>query len=38
MENDLEFLGKVEDKFDPFTSYVTGQTTEVKKKSEKVRL
>lgn len=28
MEADLEFLGKVEGKFDPFASVVTGQTVE----------
>jgi hypothetical protein len=27
IEGDLDFLGKVEGKFDPFTSAITGQTT-----------
>lgn len=30
MNNDLEFLNKVEGKFDPFHSVVTGQTYEKK--------
>jgi len=34
MTDDLEFLGKVEDKFDPFMSVVTGKTTEPNKKKK----
>ena len=30
---DLEFLGKVEGKFEPFVSAITGQETEKKKKA-----
>ncbi len=30
MNNDLEFLNKVEGKFDPFQSVITGQTVEKK--------
>jgi len=31
IEGDLDFLGKVEGKFDPFTSAITGQTTQQRK-------